>query len=232
MEDEKIEAVKSWPELKSVRDIQVFIGFANFYQRFIQGFSKIAAPLTSMLKTSSIASTPSQKLMMKNNEDLNKKLSKSKNPAFLTANAKQAFTWLQQAFIKVPILSHFDPEHHIRIETNAFGYAIKGVLSELTSDSGQWNPAAYFSRKRIPAKTRYKTHDGELLAIVEAFKTWRHYLEDCKHEMLILTDHNNLQKFMDKKSLSSHQVRRAQQLSRYHFWIDDCQRKANAAADV
>ena len=50
--DERIEAVKTWPELKSVPDIQVFIGFANFY-RFIQGFSKRAAPLTSMLRTSS-----------------------------------------------------------------------------------------------------------------------------------------------------------------------------------
>ena len=53
MEEEKIDTVKAWPEPKSVRDIQVFIGFANFYRRFIQGFSKIAAPLTSMLKTSS-----------------------------------------------------------------------------------------------------------------------------------------------------------------------------------
>ena len=51
MEDKQIEAVKNWPEPKLVQDIQVFIGFANFYQRFIQGFSKIAAPLTSMLKT-------------------------------------------------------------------------------------------------------------------------------------------------------------------------------------
>ena len=93
MEDERIEAVKSWPEPKSVRDIQVFIGFANFYRRFIQGFSKIAAPLTSMLKTSLTASTPSQKL--RDDEALNEKLSKSKNPAFLTANAKQAFTQLR-----------------------------------------------------------------------------------------------------------------------------------------
>ena len=51
MEAKRIEVVKEWPELKSVRDIQVFLGFANFYRRFIQGFSKIAAPLTSMLKT-------------------------------------------------------------------------------------------------------------------------------------------------------------------------------------
>ena len=52
MEDKRIEAVKQWPEPQSVRDIQVFLGFANFYRRFIQGFSRIAAPLTLMLKTS------------------------------------------------------------------------------------------------------------------------------------------------------------------------------------
>ena len=51
MEAERIEVVRKWPEPKSVRDIQVFLGFANFYRRFIKGFSKIAAPLMSMLKT-------------------------------------------------------------------------------------------------------------------------------------------------------------------------------------
>ena len=84
----------------------------------------------------------------------------------------------------------------------------------------------------IPAETRYETHDSELLAIVEAFKTWRHYLESCKHEVLVLTDHNNLRRFMDTKSLSSRQVRWAQELSRYHFRIDYRQGKANGAADA
>lgn len=51
IEGERIEAVQNWPEPKSVRDIQVFLGFVNFYWRFIQGFSKIAGPLTSMLRT-------------------------------------------------------------------------------------------------------------------------------------------------------------------------------------
>ena len=69
----------------------------------------------------------------------------------------------------------------------------------------------------ILAETWYKTHNAELLAIVEAFKTWRHYLNGCKHEFLILTDHNNLRQFMDTKSLSSRQVRWAQELSRYYF---------------
>ncbi len=55
MEEERIKAVRDWPEPQSVRDIQVFLGFANFYRRFIQGFSRLAAPLTSMLKTTSAA---------------------------------------------------------------------------------------------------------------------------------------------------------------------------------
>ena len=84
----------------------------------------------------------------------------------------------------------------------------------------------------IPTETRYKTHDAELLAIIEASKTWRHYLEGCKYEVLVLTNYNNFWRFMDIKSLSSKQVRWAQELSRYHFRIDYYQDKANGAADA
>ena len=84
----------------------------------------------------------------------------------------------------------------------------------------------------IPAKTRYETHDGKLLAIVEIFKTWRHYLEGCKYKVLVLTNHNNLCRFMDTKNLSSRQVRWTQKLSRYYFWIDYCQGKANRGTNA
>ncbi len=116
---------------------------------------------------------------------------------------------------------------------DASGYAIGGILSQLTSnDLGRWHPVVFFSRMMIPAKTRYETHNRELLAIVEAFKTWRHYLEGCKHEVLIFTEHNNLQRFIDTKSLSSRQVWWAQELSKYHFQIYYRQGKANRAADA
>ena len=55
---------------------------------------------------------------------------------YLTPNAKKAFDQLRQAFTKAPILQHFDPEQYIRIETNASGYAISGMLSQLTNDLG------------------------------------------------------------------------------------------------
>ena len=102
-------------------------------------------------------------------------LSKSKKTVqsdFLTLGAKLAFAKLRQAFVKAPMLHHFDPERHIRIETDVSGYTIGGILSQLTLDnSGRWHPVAFFSQKMIPVETRYETHNGELLAIVEAFKT-------------------------------------------------------------
>ena len=82
--------------------------------------------------------------------------SKNSNGAtgYLTPDAKQAFTQLRQAFTEAPIPRHFDPECHIRIETDASGYAIGGVLSQLTLDNlGRWHPIAFYSRKMIPAKT-------------------------------------------------------------------------------
>ena len=120
MEEERIEAVKAWPEPKSIRDIQVFLGFANYYRHFIQEFSRIAAPLTLMLKTT--AGTPPRA---------------ADNFSFLISKAKLAFLWLRQAFIEAPILHYFDPERYIRIETDAFGYAIGGILSQLTPETGQ-----------------------------------------------------------------------------------------------
>ncbi len=292
MEEERIEEVKAWVEPKSVRDIQVVLGFANFYRRIIKGFSKIAAPLTSMLRTTAASPKGPQETTGKVRKEATgktreetgsevesggikiggvelvkgkklKNLAKAKTlkflkvtlpgtapeaRLFLTPKARLAFTRLRQAFTEAPILHHFDPERHIRIETDASGYAIGGMFSQLTSDHfpsesyenfsskssdvGQWHPVAFFSRKMIPTETRYETHNQELLAIVEIFKTWRHYLEGWKYEVLVLTDYNNLRRFMDTKSLSSKQARWAQELSRYHFWIDYCQGKVNAAADA
>ena len=84
----------------------------------------------------------------------------------------------------------------------------------------------------ISVETPYKTHNGKLLAIIEAFRTWHHYLEGCKYEILDLINYINLRCFMDTKSLSSKQVYWAQELFQYHFQIDYCQAKANAAVDA
>ena len=105
-----------------------------------------------------------------------KKFSKSKkmirSSHFLTSRAKLAFTKLRQAFFKFLILHYFNLDRHIRIKIDVLDYAIGGVFSQLTLDNlSRWHPVAFFSQNMIPAKTWYKTHDDELLDIVEAFKT-------------------------------------------------------------
>ena len=152
MEEERIDAVKAWPEPKSIRDIQVFIGFANFYRRFIQGFSKIAAPLTLMLKTSPKLAGALPATAVDDSEvvessvrnegksaksDFTKPVYRAEEPSFPTRNARRAFTQLRQAFTEAPIFRHFDLECYIRIKTNVSGYALGGVLSQMTSETGQ-----------------------------------------------------------------------------------------------
>ena len=211
MDDKKIKAVKQWPEPKSIQVIQVFIRFANFYCWFIQGFNWIAAPLTSILKTSwntESLTRPKEgvfgfgggsraghdrseldgdevdngEIEFDEVEKKVKKTSKSKNLSkskktvgssdFFTSGAKLMFIKSKQAFFKAPILYHFNLECHIQIETDASGYAIIKILSQLTSDDlGQWYLMVFISRKMILAKTRYKTYDGGLLAIIGAFMT-------------------------------------------------------------
>ena len=79
-----------------------------------------------------------------------------------------------------------------------------GVLSQLTLDNlGRWHPVAFYLQKMILTETQYKTHNSKLLAIIEALKIWRHYLKCCKHKVLMLTNHNNLCRFMNTNSLSS-----------------------------
>ena len=120
---------------------------------------------------------------------------------YLTFKARSTFTQLRKAFTKAPILGHFYLKYHIWIETDLLGYVISGVLSQLTSDNfDQWNLITFYSQKMILAKIWYETHDVKLLPIVNVFKTWRQYLEGCKHKVLVLTNHNNLRRFMDTKN--------------------------------
>ena len=84
----------------------------------------------------------------------------------------------------------------------------------------------------ISAKTWYKTQNAEFLAIIEAFKTWYYYLEGCKYKILVLINYNNFCQFMDKKNLSSRQVRYGQKLLKDYFQINYCQSKANKAINA
>lgn len=215
MEEARVTAVREWPLPTSFREIQVFLGFANFYRRFIKNYSTIAAPMSSMLTG------------MKNG--------KKTGEFIFTKEAEEAFRALQMAFTTAPVLRHFDPSGKVRVETDASGYAIAGILSQPAHEDvtvqlqAHWHPVAFWSRKMIPAERNYETYDQELLAIVEAFKHWRHYLEGSRHPVAVLTDHANLRYFMTTKTLNRRQSHWAQTLSAYDFEIVYRKGKTNPA---
>ena len=160
-----------------------------------------------------------------------KKLSKSKETVgsdFLTPEARLAFTKLRQAFVNSTTLTQNDIS-----ELKQMYQAIQLIESLinwlLRVDGIRW---PFFFCKMIPAETRYETYNGELLAIIETFKTWRHYLEGSQHKVLILTNHDNLRQFMKTKNLSFRQVCCIQELSRYYFRIEYRQDKVNGADNI
>lgn len=223
MDPERARVVEEWPEPRSIRDIRIFVGFANYYRRFIRRFSRLAAPLNRM--TEKVVGDAIGGARQRREESQEVKL---------TQEAREAFLALKRAFVTAPILRHFDPARAIRVETDASGFAISGVLSQQHEFEGkmQWYPVAYFSRKMTPAERNYDTHDGELLALVESFKTWRQYVEGARHQINWLTDHNNLQWFMITKTLSRRQVRWAELLSTVDFRTTHKPGVQNGAADA
>ena len=126
------------------------------------------------------------------------------------------------------MLIHFNPEHCLRIETDALNYALTGILSQLVPE-GTWHPMAFWLKKMISAKQQYETHDQELLAIIMVFKQWRHYLEGSAHSVEVLTDHNNLWDFMNIRLLNERQVKWAMKLAVYNFVILHYSEKSNSA---
>jgi len=209
MEPSRVQTVQEWPTPTSVRELQVFLGFTNFYRRFIERYSRITVPLTNLLKGSSAT--------------------------FNWGEAQErVFRQLKAAFTTAPLLLHFDPAKPCFVEPDASGSAIAGVLSQPddadgTTGRAHRHPIAFYSRKLNPAEMNYETHDSELLAIVEAFKQWRHYLEGSAHTVTVLTDHNNLRYFMTTKELNGRQARWAEKLARFDFQIIHRPGKSNPA---
>lgn len=121
------------------------------------------------------------------------------NSNFLTSKAKLVSLQLKQAFTKALIFHHLDLKRYIKIKTDTSGYAIGDILCQITLIFRQWHFIVFFSGKMILAKTQYKTYEQKLLAIVNPFKTWCHYVKGCKFEILIFTDHNNFCRFINPR---------------------------------
>jgi hypothetical protein len=205
MDPKKVQAIRDWPQPKTVTEVQEFLGFANFYRRFVRGYSGIATALTN--------------------------LTKKDRPFSWTENEQFAFEELKRRFTEAPVLTVFDPERPIIVETDASDYAIGGCIQQLGQD-GKIHPVAFYSRKMSPAELNYDIHDKELLAVVAAFQEWRVYLEGSKYQVKVLTDHKNLTYFTTTKVLNRRQVRWAELLASYNFQIHYQKGSENGRADA
>ncbi|KAJ1592154.1 hypothetical protein NDA12_006076 [Ustilago hordei] len=192
MDPEKVRTVKEWPMPESIHDIQRFLGFANFYRRFIAHFARIAKPLTALVK-------PIERF---------KKFE-------LPEEAQQAFHKLIQAFTSAGVLQHFDYHLPTRLETDASDFAIAGVLKQ--EHEGRWHPVAFYSRKMSSAEKNYEIHDKELLAVVACLTQWRHMLAGLPNQLVILTDHEALKYFKSQRRITGRQARWAILLADFDF---------------
>ena len=192
MAEDKVKAINDWPVPRKVKDVQSFLGFANFYRRFIHNYSDIVVPMT--------------------------RLTRKGTPWVWTSECQEAFETLKHAFTHAPILAHWEPDRQLIVETDASDYAIAGILS-IVLDEGEIHPVAFLSRTLHDAELNYDTHDKELLAIFEAFKAWRHYLEGAGTPIDVVTDHKNLEYFGTTKILTRRQVRWSEYLHQFNMVI-------------
>ena len=143
MDPKKIQVIVEWLTLENAKDVLLFLGFANFYRKFILKYSEIASPFTNLTQ---------------------------KDVQFLwNREAEDAFQELKQRFQEEPILKIFDPELPIVVETDASDRAIGAVLNQIHEDRKLY-PVAFHSQKFSPVELNYGIADKELLAIIDVFK--------------------------------------------------------------
>ena len=151
IDPEKTEAVKKWEAPSSVKEVQVFLGFANFYCRFIPGFSKKVKPLNKLTKKTQYTTRTENR--------------KIKYGVFQwTFECQKAFEDLKRAFTTALVLAHYDSKLETWVETDASNFVIAEILSQM-HDNRVLKPVAYFSKKMTSAECNYIIYNKELLAI-------------------------------------------------------------------
>jgi transposase InsO family protein len=206
VDPEKISALNSWGYPTTVRGVQSWLGFCNFYRRFIQDYGRIAHPLT--------------------------RLTGKDVPFNFDTACKEAFDKLRTALTAAPILRHYRPELETMVETDASDGVIAGILSQRTATDEPWHPVGYFSKTMSPAELNYQIHDKEMLAIVKSLSQWRADLARTDKRIQVFTDHKALEYFMTTKQLNQRQARWAEVLSEFFFTIVYRPGKQNEKADA
>jgi len=143
IEKEKVKGMLEWPTPRCVKDIQKFLGLANYYRRFIKDFAEIVRPMHRLVQKE-----------------------KKRNWG---AEQEEAFGRLKEIFTTEPILAALDLDKEMRVEMDALDYAIGGVLSMRCEDK-KWRLVAYISKLLNDTERNYKIHDKEMLAVIRCLE--------------------------------------------------------------
>ncbi|KAG5726384.1 hypothetical protein E4T56_gene18932 [Termitomyces sp. T112] len=179
MDPVKVAGVAEWPEPQSKKEVQVFLGFANFYQRFIQDFLHHTHPLFNLTE---------------------------KDVTWSWGLPEQlVFDTLKCTMTSRPILLFPDDNSLFCIEADSSDFAIGAVLLQQSSEDRKWHPVAFYSKSLNVVEWNYEIHDKEMLAIIQSFEEWQHFLEGVQHKSKVWTDHKNLKYFQTAKKLNCQQ---------------------------
>ena len=159
MDPVKVARVCEWPVLENRTDIQAFIGFVNFYCRFIQDFSTIARPLFDLTRSDQAWNWGTKE--------------------------QEAFEHLKMAVTTAPILASPQDSELFHIEANSSDFASRAILSQQLPGEEKWHPVAFYSKSLSLVERNYEIHDKEMLAIIRALEEWRHFLEGARHPVEI-----------------------------------------------
>jgi hypothetical protein len=193
MDPVKVAGVMEWPTPMTKKKVQSFLGFANFYCHFIEGFSHHMKPLFELMKKD-------QKWGWGEEQQL-------------------AFDKIKDRVTSSPILCFADDSKAFRIEADSSNFTTSMVLSQQSEDDLKWHPITFYLKSLNTVECNYEIHDKEMLAVMRSLEEWRHFLEGAKHKVEIWTDHKNLEYFMIAKKLNRRQARWSLYLSRFNFMM-------------
>jgi transposase InsO family protein len=204
MDESKVTATKEWPVPTNKRSLQQFLGFTNYYRRFIKDFGMIARPLHKLTGNTIWEWTDEQ---------------------------NQAFLELKHRISTAPTLAIPNDKGKFKVECDASNFALGGVLSQQQAD-GKWHPVDFMSVGMSPAERNYEIYDKELLAVMTALEKWRKYLLGTKEKFEIWSDHLNLTYYRKPQKLTRRQARWVAELQEYDFTMHHIPGKANNKADI
>lgn len=199
---DKVKAISQFPTPKTPKDVKSFLGLTGYYRRFIENFSHITKPLTSLLK-----------------KDVNFHWSHEQ---------EQAFSMLKDKLISAPLLQYPDFSQPFIVTTDSSNYAVGAVLSQ--GEIGKDKPIAYASRTLNKQEGNYSTTEKELLAILFAVNTFRPYIYGYKFK--IVTDHRPLTWLFNAKDPGGRLLRWRLKLEEYEYEIVYKPGRVNSNADA